>query len=201
MIGIYKIVNLVNGKIYVGQSINIQKRWYQHRSDYNKDGGCPILYAAIRKYGIENFSFEVIEECSLELLDEREKYWISKMNTLVPNGYNIALGGAQRGNTLYNYEELAKSYLELGSSKKVAEKYNCNFKTVLNACHIMEVPMSCTKEKAIYQIDKDTNEILAFYSNIHNAYRDGLHRPYDSSISRVCRGIRKTAYGYKWQYA
>lgn len=200
MIGIYKIVNLVNGKIYVGQSINIQKRWYQHKSDYNKEGGCPILYAAIRKYGIENFSFEVIEECSLELLDEREKYWISQMNTLNPNGYNIALGGATRGNTIYDYEVLAKAYMELGSSKKVAEKFNCDFKTVLNACHIMEIPMSSTKERAVYQIDKDTEEIIACFANIHIAYREGLNRPYDSSISRVCRGIRKTAYGYKWKY-
>ena len=200
MIGIYKIVNLVNGKIYVGQSINIQKRWYQHKSDYNKEGGCPILYAAIRKYGIENFSFEVIEECSLELLDEKEKYWISQMNTLNPNGYNIALGGAARGNAIYDYEILAKAYMELGSSKKVAEKFNCDFKTVLNACHIMEVPMSSTKERAVYQIDKDTEEIIACFANIHIAYKEGLNRPYDSSISRVCRGIRKTAYGYKWKY-
>lgn len=200
MIGIYKIVNLVNGKIYVGQSINIQKRWYQHKSDYNKEGGCPILYAAIRKYGIENFSFEVIEECSLELLDEREKHWISQMNTLNPNGYNIALGGTARGNTIYDYEVLAKAYMELGSSKKVAEKFNCDFKTVLNACHIMEVPMSSTKERAVYQIDKDTEEIIACFANIHIAYKEGLKRPYDSSISRVCRGIRKTAYGYKWKY-
>ena len=53
MIGIYKIVNLLNGKTYVGQSVNINKRWHQHRSDFQKEGGCPLLYAAFRKYGIE----------------------------------------------------------------------------------------------------------------------------------------------------
>lgn len=200
MIGIYKITNLKDGKSYVGQSINITKRWNQHRNEYQKEGGCLVLYAAMRKYKIENFSFEILEECSIEQLNEKEIYWISKLNTLVPNGYNVALGGAQRGNPLYNYEELAKSYLELGSSKKVAEKFNCDFKTVLNACHAMEIPMSCTKERAVYQIDKDTDEIIACYANMHIAYREGLNRPYDSSISRVCRGVRNIAYGYKWQY-
>ena len=79
MIGIYKITNLINKKCYIGQSRDIQKRWNSHKTrpfnekdeDYNK-----ILYKAIRKYGLENFSFEVLEECKAEQLNEKENYWI-----------------------------------------------------------------------------------------------------------------------------
>lgn len=200
MIGIYKIQNKINNKIYVGQSVSIEKRWTQHKINYTNSTYNSALYKAMNKYGIENFSFEVIEECSIEQLDDKEIFWIQKLNSLVPNGYNIALGGYQRGNSLYNYEEIANKYKEIGNSKKVAELFNCDFKTVLRACHACDIPMSSTKEKAVYQIDKDTDEIISCYSNLHIAYKEGLQRPYDSSISRVCRGVRKSAYGYKWRY-
>lgn len=96
MCGIYKITNNINGKIYIGQSINIQQRWSQHKWEYKKEGRLEynsILHKAFRKYGIENFSFEIVEKCSPDLLDKKEKYWISLMNTLQPNGYNIMEGG------------------------------------------------------------------------------------------------------------
>ena len=78
MIGIYKIQNLINGKIYIGQSVHIQARFNQHKNEA-KNGNTRPLYNAIRKYGIENFSFEIIEECSKEMLNEREIYWIKNM--------------------------------------------------------------------------------------------------------------------------
>ena len=73
MMGIYKIENLVNGKIYIGQSINIERRWQGHRKGIKSrvDKEKP-LYRAMNKYGIENFSFEVLEECEEEELDEKE---------------------------------------------------------------------------------------------------------------------------------
>lgn len=76
-IGIYKIINTVNGKVYVGQSINIYERWAQHKykSIYPEELGYnSAIHAAMRKYGFENFIFEIIEECEPELLDERERY-------------------------------------------------------------------------------------------------------------------------------
>lgn len=93
MIGIYKIQNKVNNKIYIGQSICIEKRWKEHQNNafninihtYNYP-----LYRAIRKYGLENFQFTVIEETSIENLTEEEQYWIDYYNTLDPNlGYNL----------------------------------------------------------------------------------------------------------------
>lgn len=96
MIGIYKITNLKNGKVYVGQSIDIKDRWSQHKNkafNSNERGYNSAIHAAFRKYGIENFSFEIIEECVAEQLDEKEQFWIKKFNSLAPNGYNILPGG------------------------------------------------------------------------------------------------------------
>ena len=90
MIGIYKIINNINGKIYVGQSIDIKERWKQHLyKAYNEKelGYNSAIHQAFRKYGYENFSFEIIEECEIEELDNKECYWIRELNTLTPNGY------------------------------------------------------------------------------------------------------------------
>ena len=70
MIGIYKITNKLNGKVYIGQSINIKQRWKQHRT--NATVRKENLYLAFQKYGLENFSFEVLETCQEKELDEKE---------------------------------------------------------------------------------------------------------------------------------
>ena len=88
MIGIYKIQNLINNKVYIGQSKNINSRWRQHRYLANIDDG--HLYRAMRKYGIDNFSFSVIEECSISSLNDREEFWIKSYDSTNPEkGYNI----------------------------------------------------------------------------------------------------------------
>ena len=92
-IGIYKIENLINHKIYIGQSVNIEKRWQKHKSAvFNKnDKGYEYpLYRAIRKYGIDNFSFSIIEKCSDLELNDREVYWIDYYNSFF-EGYNQSI--------------------------------------------------------------------------------------------------------------
>lgn len=95
MIGIYKITNRINGNSYIGLSVDIERRWKAHLQRYkdstNKEYE-KVLYKAFRKYGIENFDFTIIEECSLEKLREREKFWIAHFNTY-HNGYNSTEGG------------------------------------------------------------------------------------------------------------
>ena len=76
-VGIYKITNLVNHMTYVGQSNNLAERWRQHiKRGLGADTPTRNkLYPAMAEYGVENFSFEVIEECSPAQLNEREQYW------------------------------------------------------------------------------------------------------------------------------
>lgn len=93
-IGIYKYQNKINGKIYIGQSSNIEKRFAQHLYDsknLDRGRGTGIDFA-INKYGIENFDFEIIEKCDSVELDEKEIFWIKYYNSY-KEGYNRTPGG------------------------------------------------------------------------------------------------------------
>ena len=95
MVGIYKIENLINHHCYIGQSRNIEKRWEDHKiaafNSNQKSYDYP-LYRAIRKYGLSNFSFEVIELCTVEELNSKEIYWIGFYHAF-GEGYNQTIGG------------------------------------------------------------------------------------------------------------
>lgn len=109
--GIYKIENLVNHKIYIGQSVHIEHRIQEHVSEafhknktrlaYNS-----IIHKAMRKYGWDNFEWAILEECDYEYLDEKEKYWIKQLNSLAPYGYNIMIGGQQNRKNYNNSEKI-----------------------------------------------------------------------------------------------
>lgn len=88
--GVYKITNLINGKLYVGSSNNIYKRWDQHKDKLsNKQHGNVHLQSAWNKYGGHNFKFEIIEECSPEMQFEREQFYLDTLHPFETNGYNI----------------------------------------------------------------------------------------------------------------
>lgn len=98
MIGIYKITNQVNGKVYIGQSVNIKQRWAEHKANLrNNKHENSYLQNAWNKYGEANFIFEVIEKCSKDELDDKEIFWISEYNSckdfINANGYNLTIGG------------------------------------------------------------------------------------------------------------
>lgn len=96
-VGIYKITNLINNKVYIGQSRCIKKRWKNHKITYHNSNDKAYnypLYRAMRKYGIENFQFEIIENCSIAELNDKEKYWINYYHSNNDNyGYNQDDGG------------------------------------------------------------------------------------------------------------
>lgn len=93
--GIYKIENLIGNKIYVGQSRNIKDRFKNHKGELRLGKHHnSYLQFAWNKYGEENFRFEILEICSIELLDFCEIKWISELNTLDNKfGYNLVSGG------------------------------------------------------------------------------------------------------------
>ena len=102
-VGIYKITNLLNGKIYIGKSVDIYERFNTHKREslisqeqweQNYRGIKTPFHAAIRKYGAENFKLEIIEECLEQELNEKEKYYIKLYNSTNKDiGYNIQEGG------------------------------------------------------------------------------------------------------------
>jgi group I intron endonuclease len=75
--GIYKITHIPSEKCYVGQAVNIADRWKQHvkRGVGAEDWTRNKLYPAMYSLGVENFTFEIIEECDRSKLNEREDYW------------------------------------------------------------------------------------------------------------------------------
>jgi group I intron endonuclease len=120
---IYKYTNKINGKIYVGQTNNLQKRFSGHKSEaFNpKANGYNLpIHAAIRKYGLENFTFEVLEEIaegeSQRFIDDREIYFIGYYHSLITeNGYNLTIGGEGCPKPPLTYEQkLQRSKLFTG---------------------------------------------------------------------------------------
>lgn len=93
--GIYYIKNLVNNKYYIGQSHDIYKRWIREKKYLRSDNTAwnAHLQNAWKKYGEDNFEFAIIEECTIENLDEREIYWIQFFDSF-NNGYNKTIGGS-----------------------------------------------------------------------------------------------------------
>lgn len=90
---IYKITNMINNKIYIGQSIDPNHRFISHCSRANNDSDNSPIHTAIKKYGKENFVLDIIEWT--EDYNNRERYWIQKLNSLSPFGYNVAKGGEE----------------------------------------------------------------------------------------------------------
>lgn len=90
--GIYCITNKINGKKYIGQSIDIIDRFRQHK----KKSSNQIISKAIRKYGVDNFNFEILLRCPHMCMNYWENYYIIKHNTINPIGYNLESGGTDR---------------------------------------------------------------------------------------------------------
>ena len=88
--GIYKIINCINNKVYIGQSIDIEKRFKRHKSNILLKFKHPLYYS-LKKYGIDNFEFIIIEKViSIKDLDSKEQYWMDFYNSYNPEfGYNL----------------------------------------------------------------------------------------------------------------
>ena len=134
MVGIYKIENKINGNCYIGQSINIQSRWNKERTaafNTNNPAYNYPLSKAIRKYGVENFSFEILEECEASELNEKERFYIAQYDSFF-NGYNQTLGGDTH--ILAPKEQIIKVFHELETTtkkhKEIAQECNISIEMV-----------------------------------------------------------------------
>lgn len=169
--GIYKITNNINGKCYIGQSIDIQRRWYEHKNPYMwETHRYKILYLAFAKYGVENFTFQIIENCERNKLDEREIYWIEQFNSY-KKGYNMTKGG--QGNchrklnsiaTLDNKEDFCK---ELGEYlADIISEYDETFEIVKS--------FLCPYANSVDEIDdEDIIEEIDGYDTMFRDFCDG----------------------------
>lgn len=161
---IYKITNLINNKCYIGQTIKTaEQRWKEHQShafgshpnDQNKS-----LYKAIRKYGLENFTFEVLQDNieTFEQLDKAEIYWIDYYNSFV-KGYNETFGGQQYHKILPN-KEIIEDYYKTKSARKTALKFGIDHSTIDDILNQNNIPRFSFREAAgkRIKISKDNFE-------------------------------------------
>ena len=93
--GIYIIKNILNNKVYIGKSIHIERRFIEHKSSSEwKRNPSKKLYQVFESEGLDNFTFDILEECSKEELNQKEQYWIKYYKSNNPDyGYNITSGG------------------------------------------------------------------------------------------------------------
>ena len=120
--GIYSIQNIHNNKRYIGKSKNIKKRImshhiYEYKNSNNECYNCKF-YQALRKYGLSSFKFEILEECEIKDLDDREVYWINYYDTF-KHGYNSTLGGKNLSSKIFSKESSFKRQNTLTKNKSL----------------------------------------------------------------------------------
>ena len=114
---LYKITNNVNNKIYIGVTIDPERRWSQHKS---MNTNCSVLKSAVKKYGVDNFTFTLLVCGEDTHIDEMEVKAIEVFNTQAPNGYNITLGGD--GTNLVKWEDEWNKLLGTAPDKEIAKQ-------------------------------------------------------------------------------
>jgi len=153
----------------------------------------------MKKYGIEHFHVELIEETFIP--EERERYWIEYFDSF-KNGYNATVGGD--GRSYIDYDLVVSVYQEVQSCAETSRLLGIDRTTCERILKNKKVSVrsggEVTKDissKAVAKIDIDTNKILEVFSCINDAEKSiGIF----GHVSQVCNGKRKICGGYKWKY-
>ena len=211
--GIYKCTCLSNGRCYIGQTRFLFRRKNDHiRSLRNNRHSNRHLQNAWNKYKEENFKWEVIEYCPIKSLDEREMYWIKYYDSF-KNGFNLTTGGGLgceyseeskrkrreamlgENNPMFGRTgELNPAYGHDHSGEKngmygrhhTEEANEKNRQAHLGKNNICSKPIICV----------ETNELFWSMGEAGRAKNCS-----DTTICKVCKGVKKTCGGYHWRYA
>lgn len=220
---IYKITNKNNNMSYIGQSVNPQKRLMEHIYG-RKNKKDTYIDKTMKKYGIENFIFEIIDSSNnQDEIDKLEKEYIIKYNTLKPNGYNILKGGREQqgawnskpideydldGNYINTYESagyysqcINSEYnnLSINHSCRTKRRYKDRyFRYKGDEKPTKYVKPKSTRIKKVYQYDLEGNFIKEYESVTQASKETNTNR---TSIINCVNGIYKKANDYVWSYS
>lgn len=209
MCGIYKIENLINGKVYIGQSVDIQYRFNNHKSEsFNPKSNAydTAIHRAIRKYGVNNFSFDIIEECDQNQLREREIYWIDYYQSF-GNGYNLTSGG--EGVPTVDIKLVQKLWDDGLAIKEISQHLSCQQHTVIRILESYEKYNNQESyrrgrenarkkmNKSIMQYDLFGKFIQKYKSITEASVSTNIKR---GNISAALIGHQLSAGGYQWRY-
>lgn len=210
---IYKITNKINDKCYIGKTERtIEIRWREHlKNIYSLNEYDKPLYRAIRKYGIENFYIEKIEEVDASILNERESYWIEYFQSF-KKGYNATSGGD--GKRYLDYELISKMYNEIKNCSKIAQILDIDEHSVSRAIKStggIVLPggrenLPASKIIHMYSLNDDYEQTFpSVQKAVEWCVEQGLCKAVNSGarshIGACASGKRKTAYQHKWKYA
>jgi group I intron endonuclease len=185
--GIYKIINKISKKFYVGSAVDIKTRWSVHKHQLiNNTHHSKKLQNSVNKHGLENFFFEIIEECEKELLIQKEQYWMDFLNS-VTDGYNVApsagncLGKKHSEETKKKIGQKSKGRIHSEErNKKISEANKINFKGSKN-------PMYGKKLSEKHR--KKISEKLK--GDKHPMYGKKLSEKHRKKISEKLKGSKK----------
>lgn len=220
MTGIYKITNKINNNCYIGQSVDIERRWKQHiknSSKTSRNSQYP-LYRAFRKYGLNNFTFEILCLCDKSELTRQEEYWFlyykPKYNQLYPaeNPTSNPEIEAKRQAIFQTEEYKAKCSKPMSNSTKQKISYSLKHSNAFKQAH--NSPEYKQKMYDIRQKGKRANKPVILYNDTEQYTFDSMNEcsnwlikhfncsstPKVSHITEVCEGKRKTIFGYKCSY-
>lgn len=204
---IYKIINKVSKKEYIGQTINLEERWHQHT--HKKRSNCRYLKHAFNKYGIDNFEFKLVCVCFDEDMDKLEEQYIEKFNTLVPYGYNLRKGGnggrhheetkrkislALKGRRTYDVSPWTGRHHSDKSKKLISAALKKRFATDEGRRNVL----ATFKSRPVVQVDKDNNVVARFESVKEASISLGISSGYASTI---CSGKRTSVKGFILKHA
>lgn len=178
---IYKISNILTNDCYVGSSIDLKERWRRHKKDLRAGKHHSIiLQRAWDKYKEENFKIEVLQECSTEEMKDRENYYLCELKPV----YNICKEA---------YSTVGRVYREETRLKHKKYAIDNNIRPPKETYEGRYIP--------VIMLDKKTEgEIKEFKSLSDACFGIGKDYSFVSTISDVCKGKRKSAFGYKWKF-
>ncbi len=212
---IYRILNKINGKIYIGETTqdNPNERWMQHkRHVLNGEFGCRALYSAMTKYGIDNFEFKILFFCFNEDVEKYEIQMIEKLNTIAPNGYNILKGGKGGGfvgkkHTEDTKRRIGEHFKKRYEDVKEREKMSIIVKNAMKGVNIRERMIKSDKWKKVVEEkrvgfggkkvpneikEKIRNSIQKYYDNGGEASKLDIQK-HREAMAKSC-GIKVSQY-------
>lgn len=223
--GIYKYENLITHQIYIGQAIDLYERYKKHKQNISDLNHMEDFYLGLRQYGLENFSYEILEEFEVfdqDLLNELECYYIEKYSSMRPNGYNMTPGGSNgaglaKSKTVYQFDLFGNFIQEFYSAHEASRNTGIDYGSICSCCRkekintknyqwsyerndplIMDIHYQANyKSRKVLQYDKNGNIIQIYATLADAAAASGVAK---STISNVCRGIGKSGGGFIWKY-
>lgn len=227
--GIYMLTCRINGKKYIGQSINISRRLKEHEYESKINRDHVLIHEAVRKYGWENFDKSVLEFCPIEKLDELEIYYITKLSP----EYNLAKGGGA-GARGYKHSEESKNKISkvlVGNQYGAKKIVNVETGRIFNSIKLAATSVGKTRDviwRALYGRiqtaggyhwkfldDYNENEIICdekphrksvmcietgeIFESM-KAAADSVGLKNPASISQIFYGKAKSAGGYHWKF-